>query len=68
VPQAALDAVLVAYAPPLRSAVRQCAETFQVMGEHDPGPSGQMVILLHEQLDALSRGPLSVWQDGSRAD
>ena len=63
--RAAADAILLAHAPVLLGIVANCAEVFQVMSEHDPGPSGMVARDMFKQLDEVLRGPVSVWEDES---
>lgn len=64
--QAARDAVLLAHAPAMLDALRYCAEAFQIIAEHDGGPSGQVATSVSAQLDQLLGGPISTWADGPR--
>lgn len=64
--QAAADAILLAYAPLMLAALRQCAMVLQVIQENDPGPSGNVAATAIPQIDHLLRGPLDAWSDGPR--
>lgn len=64
--QAAIDAILVTFAPEMLAALRLCAETFEVMAEHDPGPSGQIARDMYQRLHNWLQGPLGTWEDGPR--
>ena len=64
--QAVRDAILLAHAPIMMAALAQCAETFRVMSEHDPGPSGTIAEEMCRQLDTFLGGTVSQWENGPR--
>lgn len=65
--QAARDAILLAYAPLMLDAIRQCSMVLKVIQENDSGPSGSVAATAIPVLDHLLQGPLDAWSDGPRA-
>ena len=64
--QAAVDGALFLHAPALLNAAQQCLEAFEVIAEHDAGPSGQIAAQLRDRLATLLNGPAGLWADGDR--
>ena len=61
--QGAADAVLVAHAPEMLNALHHVVEVLSAISRFDPGPSGQIAAVTHEQLAKWLRGPLCIWTD-----
>ena len=64
--QAAVDGALFLNAPALLNAAQQCLEAFEVIAEHDNGPSGKIATQLRDYLATLLNGPAGLWTDGER--